>query len=63
MIEIKKQRALQSRTYCRLIEIIKSLPSSGVTRLTKGKGRLGLGASDSGQGRCDMYIAQIKSEE
>ena len=31
----------------RLIEVIKSLASSGATRLTKGKGWLGLGASDS----------------
>ena len=30
--------------------MIKSLVSSGVTRLTKGKGGLGLGASDSRQG-------------
>ena len=31
----------------RLIEVIKSLASSGATRLTKGKGGLGLGASDT----------------
>ena len=46
----------------RLIEVIKSLVSSA-TRLTKGKGGLGLGASDSRQGRCNTYIAQIKSSE
>ena len=34
----------------RLVEMIKSLVSSGMTRLTKGEGRLGLGASDSRQG-------------
>ena len=48
---------------CRLVEIIKSLASSGATRWTEGKGRLGLGASNSGQKRCDVYIAQIKSVE
>ena len=48
---------------CRLIEEIKSLVSSGATRLTKGEGRLGLGASDSRQGRYDVYIVQIKSKE
>ena len=47
----------------RLVEIIKSLASSGTTRWTKGKGRLGLGASDSRQKRCDTCIAQIKSTE
>ena len=47
----------------RLIEIIKSLASSGATRWTKDKGRLGLGASDSRQRRCDTCIAQIKSTE
>ena len=58
----------------RLVEIIKSLTSSGVerykslassgaTRWTRGKGGLGLGASDSRQGRCDACIAQIKSVE
>ena len=47
----------------RLIEIIKSLASSGATRWIKGEGGLGLGASDSGQGRCDACIVQIKSAE
>ena len=56
-------RSESFKVECRLIEVIKSLASSGATRLTRGEGRLGLGASDSGQGRCDMYIAQIKSEE
>ena len=46
----------------RLIEIIKSLATSGVTRGAKGKGWLGLGASDSGQERYNVYIAQIKSK-
>ena len=48
---------------CRLIEVIKSLASSGATRLTKGEGGLGLGASNSRQGRYDAYIVQIKSKE
>ena len=48
---------------CRLVEIIKSLVSSGATRWTRGKGRLGLGASDSRQGRYDVCIVQIKSAE
>ena len=47
----------------RLVEIIKSLVSSGATRWTKGKGGLGLGASDSRQERCNVCIAQIKSVE
>ena len=47
----------------RLVEIIKSLASSGVTRWTEDKGGLGLGASDSRQKRCDACIAQIKSTE
>ena len=47
----------------RLVEIIKSLASSGATRWTEGKGRLGLGASDSRQKRCDACIVQIKSTE
>ena len=47
----------------RLVEIIKSLASSGVTRWTEGKGGLGLGASDSRQKRRDACIAQIKSTE
>ena len=47
----------------RLIERIKSLVSSGVTRWTKGEGGLGLGASDSGQRKCSACIAQIKSAE
>ena len=47
----------------RLIEVVKSLASSGVTRWTGDEGRLGLGASDSRQGRYDTYIAQIKSGE
>ena len=58
----------------RLVEIIKSLmssgaarykslASSGATRGTRGKGGLGLGASDSRQERYDMCIAQIKSVE
>ena len=47
----------------RLIERIKSLVSSGVTRWTKGEGGLGLGASDSGQRKCSACIAQIKSTE
>ena len=47
----------------RLVEVIKSLVSSGATRWTRGKGGLGLGASDSRQGRCDACIAQIKSVE
>ena len=47
----------------RLVEIIKSLVSSGATRWAEGKGRLGLGASDSRQKRCDTCIAQIKSTE
>ena len=48
---------------CRLVEVIKSLASSGVTKWTEGEGGLGLGASDSRQKRCDAYIAQIKSVE
>ena len=47
----------------RLIEIIKSLVSSGATRWTKDKGWLGLGASNSGQERYNTCIAQIKSKE
>ena len=47
----------------RLVEKIKSLTSSGATRGTSGEGRLGLGASDSRQERCDACIAQIKSVE
>ena len=47
----------------RLIEIIKSLASSGATRGTMGKGGLDLGASDSRQEKYDMYIVQIKSKE
>ena len=47
----------------RLIEIVKSLASSGATRWTRDKGRLGLGASDSRQGRYDVCIVQIKSGE
>ena len=47
----------------RLVEIIKSLVSSGVTRWTMGEGRLGLGASDSRQERCNTCIVQIKSVE
>ena len=47
----------------RLVEIIKSLASSGVTRLARGEGGLGLGASDLRQKRCDVCIAQIKSTE
>ena len=46
---------------CRLIEVIRSLVSSGVTRETRGKGGLGLGAGDSRQERYDMCIVQIKS--
>ena len=57
-IEVKEQRVLH-----RLIEVIKSLASSGLTRLTMGEGGLGLGASDSRQGKYDAYIVQIKSEE
>ena len=45
----------------RLVEIIKSLASSGVTRWTEGEGRLGLGAIDSRQKRCNACIVQIKS--
>ena len=47
----------------RLVEIIKSLASSGVTRWMEDKGELGLGASDLRQKRCDACIAQIKSVE
>ena len=47
----------------RLVEIIKSLASSGATRWTESEGGLGLGASDSRQKRCDVCIAQIKSVE
>ena len=47
----------------RLIEVIKSLASSGATKWTRGKGRLGLGASNLRQGRYDVCIAQIKSGE
>ena len=58
----------------RLVEIIKSLMSSGAARYkslassgaarwTRGKGGLGLGASDSRLERCDVCIAQIKSVE
>ena len=46
---------------CRLIEVIKSLVSSGVTKWTRGKGRLGLEASNLRQGRYDVCIVQIKS--
>ena len=46
-----------------LIEVVKSLVSSGVTRWTRDEGGLGLGASDSRQGRYDACIAQIKSRE
>ena len=48
---------------CRLIEVVKSLTSSGTTRWTGDKGRLGLGASDIRQGRYDACIVQIKSGE
>ena len=48
---------------CRLIEVIKSLASSGATRWIRSEGRLGLGASDSRLGRYDTCIAQIKSRE
>ena len=48
---------------CRLIEIIKSLVSSGATRWIRSEGRLGLGASDSRLGRYDTCIVQIKSSE
>ena len=48
---------------CRLVEIIKSLVSSGATRWTEGEGGLGLGASDSRQKRCNVCIVQIKSVE
>ena len=48
---------------CRLIEVVKSLMSSGATRWTGDKGGLGLGASNLRQGRYDMCIAQIKSGE
>ena len=37
--------------------------SSGVTRWTRDKGWLGLGASNSRQERYNMCIAQIKSEK
>ena len=37
--------------------------SSGVTRETRGKGGLGLGAGDSRQERYDMCIVQIKSKK
>ena len=47
----------------RLIEVFKSLVSSGATKWTMDKGGLGLGASDSRQGKYDVYIAQIKSAE
>ena len=58
----------------RLVEIVKSLTSSGATRhkslassgttrWTRGEGGLGLGTSDSRQERCDTCIAQIKSVE
>ena len=47
----------------RLIEVIKSLASSSATRWTKGKGELGLRASDSRPGKYDAYIAQIKRRE
>ena len=52
-----------SKVGYRLVEIIKSLASSGATKWTRGEGGLGLGASDSRQGRYDMCIVQIKSRE
>ena len=48
---------------CRLIEVTKSLASSGMIRWTRDKGELGLGAGNSRQGRYDTCIAQIKSKE
>ena len=64
---VKTSRGKKSKEFfkvgCRLVEIIKSLASSGATRWTKGKGRLGLGASDLRQRRCNACIAQIKSVE
>ena len=47
----------------RLVEVIKSLASSGVTKGIKDKGWLGLGASDPRQERYNTCIAQIKSKE
>ena len=47
----------------RLVEVIKSLASSGVTKGIKDKGWLGLGASDSRQEKYNTCIAQIKSKE
>ena len=61
-----KQRQMSKESFKvgrRLVEIIKSLASSGVTRWTKGEGGLGLGASDLRQRRCNACIAQIKSTE
>ena len=43
----RKESKESFKVGCRLVEIIKSLVSSGATRWTKGKGGLGLGASDS----------------
>ena len=48
---------------CRLIEVIKSLVSSGATKWTRDKGGLGLGVGDLRQGKYDTYIVQIKSGE
>ena len=59
----RKESKESFKVGCRLIEIIKSLASSGATRWIRGKGRLGLGASDSRLGRYDACIAQIKSSE
>ena len=60
---LRKESKESFKVGCRLVEIIKSLASSGATRWTKGKGGLGLGASDSRLERCDVCIAQIKSVE
>ena len=59
--QLRKKSKESFKVGCRLVEIIKSLASSGATRWTKGKGGLGLGASDSRQKRCNACIVQIKS--
>ena len=60
---MRKESNESFKVGCRLVEIIKSLASSGATRWTEGEGGLDLGASNSRQRRCDVCIAQIKSTE
>ena len=61
---LRKESKESFKVGCRLVEIIKSLASSGVTRLTKGEGGLGLGASDSGQGdaTCVLHRSRVQNK-